>query len=59
MATQEEFKEAFANALKSGHPVVIDCQIDRMTRYGRWLPLAPRSMKLLMKNPGSKKCRIK
>ena len=28
MATQEEFKEAFANALKSGHPVVIDCQID-------------------------------
>ena len=28
VATQEEFKEAFANALKSGHPVVIDCQID-------------------------------
>ena len=24
----EEFKEAFAKALKSGHPVVIDCQID-------------------------------
>ena len=66
VATQEEFKEAFANALKSGHPVVIDCQIDsddkvltqlwiRMTRYGRWLPLAPRSMKLLMKKTWKQK----
>ena len=27
-STREEFKEAFAKALKSGHPVVIDCQID-------------------------------
>ena len=26
--TQEEFKEAFANALTLGRPVVIDCQID-------------------------------
>lgn len=26
--TQEEFKEAFANALTMGRPVVIDCQID-------------------------------
>lgn len=28
VTTQEEFKDAFANALTMGRPVVIDCQID-------------------------------
>ena len=39
VATQEEFKEAFANALKSGHPVVIDCQIDSDDKV--WPMVAP------------------
>ena len=39
VATQEEFKEAFANALKSGHSVVIDCQIDSDDKV--WPMVAP------------------
>ena len=39
VATQEEFKEAFAKALKSGHPVVIDCQIDSDDKV--WPMVAP------------------
>ena len=38
-STREEFKEAFANALKSGHPVVIDCQIDSDDKV--WPMVAP------------------
>ncbi len=59
VATQEEFKEAFANALKSGHPVVIDCQIDSDDKV--WPMVAPgaQSVKLLMKKIWNKKCRIK
>ena len=37
--TQEEFKEAFALALKLGHPVVIDCQIDSDDKV--WPMVAP------------------
>ena len=38
-STREEFKEAFAKALKSGHPVVIDCQIDSDDKV--WPMVAP------------------
>lgn len=38
-ATQEEFKEAFASALKMGRPVVIDCQIDSDDKV--WPMVAP------------------
>ena len=55
VATQEEFKEAFANALKSGHPVVIDCQIDSDDKVWPMVALAPRSMKLLMKKTWKQK----
>ena len=34
--TQEEFREAFAKALASGRPVLIDCMIDCDDKYGRW-----------------------
>ncbi len=37
--TQEEFKEAFANALTMGRPVVIDCQIDSDDKV--WPMVAP------------------
>lgn len=37
--TQEEFKEAFASALKAGRPVVIDCQIDSDDKV--WPMVAP------------------
>ncbi len=37
--TQEEFKEAFARALKMGRPVVIDCQIDSDDKV--WPMVAP------------------
>ena len=36
---REEFKEAFAKALKRGHPVVIDCQIDSDDKV--WPMVAP------------------
>ena len=38
-STREELKEAFAKALKSGHPVVIDCQIDSDDKV--WPMVAP------------------
>ena len=38
-STREEFKEAFAKALKGGHPVVIDCQIDSDDKV--WPMVAP------------------
>ena len=38
-STREEFKEAFAKALKSGYPVVIDCQIDSDDKV--WPMVAP------------------
>lgn len=37
--TREEFKEAFASALKLGRPVVIDCQIDSDEKV--WPMVAP------------------
>ena len=39
VTTQEEFKKAFADALKSEHPVVIDCQIDSDDKV--WPMVAP------------------
>ena len=39
VTTQEEFKEAFANALTLGKPVVIDCQIDSDDKV--WPMVAP------------------
>ena len=56
VATQEEFKEAFANALKSGHPVVIDCQIDSDDKVWPMVaPGAPINEAFDEKRPGSKK----
>ena len=48
-STREEFKEAFAKALKSGHPVVIDCQIDSDDKVWPMVALVLQSVKLLMR----------
>lgn len=37
--TQEEFKEAFSQALKLGKPIVIDCQVDSDDKV--WPMVAP------------------
>ena len=59
-STREEFKEAFAKALKSGHPVVIDCQIDSDDKVWPMVaPGAPISEAFDEKRPENKKCRIK
>ncbi len=47
--TKEEFADAFAKAVNMKRPVVLDCQIDRMTRCGRWLRRELRSAKCLMR----------
>ena len=39
VTTQEEFREAFADALKSDQPVLIDCQIDSDDKV--WPMVAP------------------
>ena len=39
VTTQAEFKEAFKEALASGKPVVIDCQIDQDDKV--WPMVAP------------------
>ena len=48
-STREEFKEAFSKALKSGHPVVIDCQIDSDDKVWPMVALVLQSVKLLMR----------